>query len=168
MENRVTENLITSLNSNEVFVFGSNEDGFHGAGAAGFAFRYDTKCNWRNDKFFNEAIKELENGNHKIGRYAIFGIPSGPMSGSEGKSYGIITIKKPGLKRSRSLSEIHKDVEQFLYHAKTKPELNFLVTEIGCNLAGYNVSEIAPLFKRARKISNIYLPQSFWDELNNL
>jgi hypothetical protein len=45
MENRVTENLITSLNSNEVFVFGSNEDGFHGAGAAGFAFRYDTKCN---------------------------------------------------------------------------------------------------------------------------
>jgi len=38
---------ITTLASNEVFVFDSNESGFHGAGAAGFAFSGTCANDWR-------------------------------------------------------------------------------------------------------------------------
>jgi hypothetical protein len=44
--------------------------------------------------------------------------------------------------------------------------LNFLVTEIGCGIAGFTVSEIAPLFIDAIEVSNIWLPQKFLDALN--
>jgi len=40
MENRITPDLITELKENEVFVFGSNESGIHGAGAARMALDY--------------------------------------------------------------------------------------------------------------------------------
>jgi hypothetical protein len=37
-----------------------------------------------------------------------------------------------------------------------------LVTEIGCGIAGFSPSEIAPLFEQAREVKNIYLPERFW------
>lgn len=37
MINRITPNIITELRPNEIFVFGSNEEGFHRRGAARFA-----------------------------------------------------------------------------------------------------------------------------------
>jgi len=45
--------------------------------------------------------------------------------------------------------------------------LKFLVTEIGCGIAGFTVQEIAPLFKAAivEDYENIFLPHSFYDEL---
>lgn len=41
----------------------------------------------------------------------------------------------------------------------------FLVTPIGCGIAGFEPEDIAPLFDEARMLHNISLPQSFWDEL---
>lgn len=160
---KVTPKNITELKDDEVFVFGSNESGFHGAGAAGFAFRYDNSCNWRQDTFFLEAMNNKDDPDKVVGKWAIFGKASGFHYGKEGKSYSIITIKKPGLKRSRPLHLLSYDIGQFLSFATSYKHLKFYVTEIGTNLAGYTVEEIAPLFKDANTngIENVYLPESF-------
>ena len=54
-------------------------------------------------------------------------------------------------------------IDNFISFAKAKPELTFLVTEIGCGLAGYTPEDIAPLFIDAVDIPNIYLPIRFWN-----
>lgn len=163
MENKYLETPenIQFLNENEVFVFGTNESGFHGGGAAGMAFRYDNSCNWRYGNFFLEAMKNKNDINKITGKWAIFGKSQGIQYGKEGKSYGIITIKRPGIKRSRSLLNIKHDVQEFIEFALFYKDLKFYVTEIGCNLAGYSVDEIAPLFKKALNVPNIYLPKKF-------
>ena len=50
--------------------------------------------------------------------------------------------------------------------AKEHSQYTFLVTEIGCGIAGFAPKEIAPLFKEAADVPNIHLPQRFWDVLN--
>ena len=57
-------------------------------------------------------------------------------------------------------------VDQFIGFAKEHAEYVFLVTEIGCGIAGFAPKEIAPLFKEAMHVPNIHLPQRFWDVLN--
>ena len=52
--------------------------------------------------------------------------------------------------------------------AKTRPDLIFQVTEIGCGLAGYKAKEIAPLFVAAKDVNNINLPSRFWHKINNI
>jgi hypothetical protein len=54
-----------------------------------------------------------------------------------------------------------------LSFAKSNTDLKFLVTEIGCGIAGFKAEEIAPLFKSAieENIENIYLPMSFYNIL---
>jgi hypothetical protein len=60
-------------------------------------------------------------------------------------------------------------VDDFLSFAKSNTDLKFLVTEIGCGIAGFKAGEIAPLFKSAieENIENIYLPMSFYNILIN-
>jgi hypothetical protein len=41
------------------------------------------------------------------------------------------------------------------------PKLNFLITEIGCGLAGWDVKDIAPLFKDFIDLNNVSLPKKF-------
>jgi len=48
---------------------------------------------------------------------------------------------------------------------KTRPDLIFLVTEVGCGLAGLKPKEVAPLFKDAIDLENIHLPAKFWHKL---
>jgi hypothetical protein len=43
-----------------------------------------------------------------------------------------------------------------------------MVTEIGCGLAGMVIEDIAPLFKQALDVENIYLPERFVLYLNTL
>ena len=56
-------------------------------------------------------------------------------------------------------------VDEFIAFAKAHPELRFLVTEIGCGIAGFTPSQIAPLFAGAADVPNILLPARFWDVL---
>jgi len=56
-------------------------------------------------------------------------------------------------------------VDEFIAFAKQHPELTFLVTKIGCGIAGFTPDEIAPLFAGAVDVENIHLPQDFWAEL---
>ena len=53
----------------------------------------------------------------------------------------------------------------FIECAKKQNELTFLVTAVGCGIAGYTPDEIAPLFKEALDLENVYLPQVFVDKL---
>lgn len=60
---------------------------------------------------------------------------------------------------------IRKHVDDFTAYAKAHPELTFLVTRIGCGIAGWHDSEIAPLFKEASELDNVTLPEEFWNVL---
>lgn len=91
--------------------------------------------------------------------YSKFGAIWGDGSGLQGKSYAIQTME--GLER------IKFHVETFIQFAKSRRETIFLVTEIGCGIAGYTPEDIAPLFKKALGIDNIHLPESFVKLLSN-
>ena len=54
-------------------------------------------------------------------------------------------------------------VKEFCEFAKANLEKRFLVTEIGCGIAGYSIDEVAPLFECCRDVENVTLPASFWD-----
>jgi hypothetical protein len=56
-------------------------------------------------------------------------------------------------------------VDHFTECARQHPELTFLVTAVGCGIAGYTPAEVAPLFADAAKLENVYLPQVFVDVL---
>jgi len=130
---RVTDNYITVLKANEIFVFGSNLAGIHGAGAAKMA-------------------------------HELFGAKWGIGYGLEGQSFALPT--KDRQIETLTLTQIKHFVDQFIKFAKRKPQLTFLVTEVGCKLAGYEPHQIAPLFKDAVEVENIHLPERFWNVLN--
>ena len=52
-------------------------------------------------------------------------------------------------------------VDEFIGFAKNHPKLRFLVTKIGCGIAGFRNEEIAPLFAEAIDVKNIILPRDF-------
>lgn len=58
--------------------------------------------------------------------------------------------------------DIEKYIYLFINHAKEYYNMTFLVTKIGCGLAGYTPEEIAPLFKDALTVKNICLPEDFF------
>ena len=125
---RHTPDRIEELSSDEVFVFGSNLDGFHGGGAAALAFRK-------------------------------FGAKWGKGTGHYGQTYGIPTMHG-------GVNEIRPYVDEFIIYAKRHPELTFLVTKIGCGIAGFTCEEIAPLFSETVNMTNVYLPEEFRKIIN--
>ena len=87
--------------------------------------------------------------------YQKFGAVWGQGVGLQGQSYGIPTMQG-------GVETIKPYVDEFIEFAKQHPQLKFLVTEIGCGIAGFTPTEIAPLFEQAKGVSNIYLPEHFW------
>lgn len=77
--------------------------------------------------------------------------------GIQGNSYAVPT--KDHNIQTLPLSEIQKYVEEFLHFATMNPDMTFLVTRIGCGLAGYQDKDIAPFFKFAP--SNCLLPEGW-------
>lgn len=88
--------IITHLEPNEVFVFGSNAQGFHGAGSSGQAFRGDRANTWRTDEFFLAAMRSKPGSPERVGNWAIFGVAYGLQVGRNGMSYAVKTIERPG------------------------------------------------------------------------
>lgn len=124
---RVTPERITALKDGEVFVFGSNLNGWHGGGAARAAMLH-------------------------------FGAEWGKGEGPQGRSYAIPTMQG-------GVETIAPYVERFIRYARRHPEQTFLVTPIGCGIAGFSPEEIAPLFREAVDVENIHLPKDFWEQL---
>lgn len=75
--------------------------------------------------------------------------------GLQGQTYAIPTMHG-------SVETIKPYVDDFLLFVQAHPELKFLVTEIGCGIAGFSINEIAPLFKDSISVNNIFLPESFY------
>lgn len=133
--NEVAQDQIDHLNFNEIFVFGSNELGIHGAGAA------------------YKAMVDFE---------AEIGVGFGPT----GKCFSIPT--KDWQLQTLDIDHVAHYVRRFIDYASKRTDLTFLVTQIGCGLAGYEPKEIAPLFEGAVGMENVHLPQSFINELEKL
>ena len=54
---------------------------------------------------------------------------------------------------------------RFTQYAGDHPELKFLVTPVGCGGGGWRPSIVAPMFREASALSNVYLPLLFWENL---
>lgn len=121
---RVTPDEIIALKPNEIFVFGSNLQGYHAGGAA-----YTARV--------------------------LFGAKYGNGDGIQGQSYAIPTMQG-------GVETIKPYVDKFIDFAGNHPDLDFLVTRIGCGIAGFTAQEIAPLFKEAMHMHNVWLPADFW------
>ena len=83
-----------------------------------------------------------------------FGAIWGQGVGLQGQSYAIPTMQG-------GVDTIRPYVDEFIVFAKQHPELTFLVTRIGCGIAGFDDADIAPLFKEALDVDNIVLPTTF-------
>lgn len=62
-----------------------------------------------------------------------------------------------------TVDEIKLYVQRFIEFAKNNPYKRFLVTKIGCGIAGFKSEEIEPLFEDVIKfkIPNICLPEEW-------
>ena len=85
-----------------------------------------------------------------------FGAVIGQGVGPHGQSYAIPTMVG-------GLDDIRPYIDDFIDYARTSPELHFFVTRIGCGIAGFEPSDIAPLFAEARNMPNVSLPRDFWE-----
>jgi hypothetical protein len=103
-----------------VFVFGSNEKGIHGGGAARVARE-------AHGAIYGQG-EGLQGNSYAIPTCAL---PTG--------------MDNSGI----PLPKVMHYISNFLLFAESHPELEFKVTQIGCGLAGWTIEEIAPLFKDA-------------------
>ena len=95
-------------------------------------------------------------GAHGGGAYRKFGAIWGQGVGLQGQSYGIPTMQG-------GVETIRPYVDVFIQFAREHIEYKFLVTRIGCGIAGFRDEEIAPLFMNALEVENIILPKEFVD-----
>ena len=116
-------------------------------------------CLEENEIFvFGSNLQGMHGGGAARVAHEKFGAVWGEGIGLQGQSYAIPTMHG-------GVDAIAPYVNDFIAFAKEHPELKFLVTEIGCGIAGFRISEMAPLFKEALKMENIYLPERFIEVL---
>lgn len=93
--------------------------------------------------------------------YNKFGAIWGKGTGIQGHSYAIPTMHG-------SVETIRPYVKEFIRFAAENKHLVFLVTKIGCGIAGFSDKDIAPLFAEAIFHDNIVLPKSFVSIIDKL
>ena len=126
------------------------------------------------DRFTPEFITELKPGEifvfgsnlggfHAGGAARVanhkFGAEWGVGVGLTGQCYAIPTMQG-------GVETIKPYTDEFVAFAAQHPELTFLVTRIGCGIAGFRDEEIAPLFADALDAPNVVLPESFVKIIN--
>lgn len=111
---------------------------------------------------FGSNLKGQHSGGAARDAYERFGAIWGQGEGLQGQSYALPTM---GL----SEDEIKAHIEVFARCANEHPEFEFLVTKVGCGIAGFKERDIAPLFLDAYLYSrNITLPESFADIIGRI
>lgn len=128
-----------------------------------------------NNRITPECIDSLEqneifvfgcydSGQHINGASAFalghFGAVMGQREGRQGQSYAIPTIGG-----TICLKDIERSVRQFTRYAEEHSELHFFVTPIRCEDTWLSKWDIAPMFSDVAKLSNVSLPQDFWNAL---
>ena len=115
---------IRELTRCEVFVFGSNLEGKHRGGAAGYACRH-------------------------------FGATYGQGVGPQGQCYAIPTMFE-------TVGEMVPYVQEFIEYVKDHPMNRFLITRLGCGVAGFKDQQVAPLFYELRDVNNAVFALEWW------
>ena len=103
---------------------------------------------------FGSNLAGMHGGGAAYAAFKQFGAIWGCGVGLQGQSYAIPTMQG-------GVETIRPYVDQFIDFARSRPDLFFYVTRIGCGIAGFADAEIAPLFAAARTVPNICLPESF-------
>ena len=103
---------------------------------------------------FGSNLQGMHGGGAARVAYRNFGAIMGQGVGLQGQSYAIPTMQG-------GVETIRPYVDEFIAFAKEHPELTFLVTRIGCGIAGFTDEEIAPLFAEAQGVDNIVLPEGW-------
>ena len=100
---------------------------------------------------FGSNLKGMHGGGAAYFAYRKFGAIMGQGVGLQGQSYAIPTMQG-------GVETIRPYVDEFIAFAKEHQDLTFLVTRIGCGIAGFTDEEISPLFEKAHDVENIVLP----------
>ena len=104
----------------------------------------------------NTGHRVLVFGSNEAGKHAggaayyarnHWGAVSGVGFGPQGKSFAIPTMDWD--MHPLSLTAISHYVERFLRYARVNPEMQFLVTAVGCGIAGFSEDQIKPMFADA-------------------
>lgn len=105
-----------------------------------------------------------KDGNHYGGaaHYAHqrWGAEWGVGEGRTGMCYALPTME--------GFESLYDAVTRFTRWAEQDMEHNYLVTPVGCGIAGYTPNDVAPLFLEAAALPNVYLPQSFLDIIKTM
>ena len=118
--------MITTLKDNEIFVFGSNLAGRHGAGAA------------------LQAKKQ-------------FGAKNGVGEGLTGMAYAFPTLGKK--LEQLPMSSLQASRDKLYSKCAEHPKTRFLLTKVGCGLAGYPEADMKALFTNAP--ANLIMPDDW-------
>lgn len=103
---------------------------------------------------FGSNLKGLHCGGAARVALERFGAIMGQGVGLQGQSYAIPTMQG-------GVETIKPYVDQFFDIAREWDQTTFLVTRIGCGIAGFTDEQIAPLFDEALDLYNVVLPKSF-------
>lgn len=109
---------------------------------------------------FGSNLAGMHGGGAAYAAVRHFGAVMGQGVGMQGQSYAIPTMHG-------GPEEIAPYVDEFIAYAKEHPQQTFLVTRIGCGIAGFTAGEIAPLFRGAFGVDNIVLPRDFVHAIEN-
>jgi hypothetical protein len=118
--NKPKDKLITALNPGEIIVVGTNQFGFHGAGAARYAHDH-------------------------------FGLRWGHGEGLSGQTYALPTME--------GIASFAQAAMRFQLFAELAPDMTFLLTKVGCGIAGYDESLVMELFADAP--ANVIRPEGW-------
>lgn len=105
---------------------------------------------------FGSNLAGAHGGGAAAAAVRYFGAIWGQGVGMQGRCYAIPTMHG-------GVEVIKPYVDEFVQYAKQHPELTFLVTRIGCGIAGFKDEQMAPLFKDCLTLENVLLPKSFFD-----
>ena len=102
---------------------------------------------------FGSNIQGAHGGGAAWFAHKQFGAEWGVGEGLTGRTYALPTMEGE--------ASLKAAVNHFIACAKKHPELTVLVTAVGCGIAGYTPQQVAPLFKEAAELENVYLPKVF-------
>lgn len=100
---------------------------------------------------FGSNSKGLHGGGAARVAHQRFGAVWGEGHGHHGQSYAIDSMS--------GLETLAAEARAFVEYAAAHPELRFLLTPVGCGIAGYTPGEVAPLFEGIP--DNVAVPASF-------
>ncbi len=104
---------------------------------------------------FGSNLEGMHAGGAARVAYEKFGAEWGVGDGPTGKCYAIPTMHG-------GLEEIRPYAKKFIEYAKAHPMNRFLLTRVGCGIAGFKDSDMAQLFEDALDVPNITYPRQWF------